>query len=138
MGLFALLFIPVFWKKGKPKKNSFEHTLARMGITTFGITGGLTVVSVFIFSVIRDEFRHYVSSFYWAFFVIVYHVPSLVYCKNRLCQKRPAVNGLPGLTKRENEVVMKMCQGHCQRTICLPFDRQKIFIQYLPEVRYPQ
>jgi DNA-binding CsgD family transcriptional regulator len=109
--LFALLFIPVFRKKEKPEKNSFEYTLARMGITTFCIVGVLTVVSVVIFSVIRNEFIHYVSSFYWAFFVMVYQVPSLVYCKNRLRQKRPAKNGLPGLTKRENEVVMKMCQG---------------------------
>jgi DNA-binding CsgD family transcriptional regulator len=111
IGLFTLLFIPVFRKKGKPEKNSFEYTLARMGITTFCIVSVLSVVSVFIFSAIRGESRHYAFSFYWAFFVVVYQVPSLVYCKNRLWQKRPAANGLPGLTQRENEVVMKICQG---------------------------
>jgi DNA-binding CsgD family transcriptional regulator len=111
MGLFTLLFIPVFRKKEKLEKNSFGYTLARMGITTFGIVGVLTVASIFIFSVARGESGRYVSSFYWAFFVMAYQVPSLVYCKNRLWRKRPAAEGLPGLTKRENEVVMKMYQG---------------------------
>jgi DNA-binding CsgD family transcriptional regulator len=111
MGLFALLFIPVFRKKEKLEKNSFGYTLARMGNATFCIFGVLTVAFIFIFSLIDGEFRQYISSFYWAFFVILYQVPSLVYCKNRLRQKRPGAKGLPGLTKRENEVVMKMCQG---------------------------
>lgn len=111
IGLYALLFAPVFRKKEKFERNSFGYTLARMGIATFCIVSVLSVASGFIFSAARGESRRYISSFYWTFFVMVYQIPSLVYCKNRLWQKRPAVNGLPGLTKRENEVVIKMCQG---------------------------
>jgi DNA-binding CsgD family transcriptional regulator len=111
IGLFTLLFIPVFRKKGKPEKNSFEYTLARMGIITFCIVSVLSVVSVLVFSAVRGESGYYVFPLYWAFFVIAYQVPSLAYCKNRLWQKRPAVNGLPGLTQRENEVAMKICRG---------------------------
>jgi DNA-binding CsgD family transcriptional regulator len=113
MGLFTLLFIPVFCKRKKERleKNGFEYTLARMGITKFCIVGVLTLAYVFIFSAVRNESMRYASSFYWAFFVMVYQVPSLLYCKNRLRKKQAAVNGLPGLTKRENEIVMKMCRG---------------------------
>ncbi|MDR3138712.1 MAG: hypothetical protein LBT95_03450 [Treponema sp.] len=61
IGLFTLLFIPVFRKKGKPEKNSFEHTLARMGIITFCIVSVLSVVSVFIFSSAHGESGYYAS-----------------------------------------------------------------------------
>ncbi|MDR3160717.1 MAG: helix-turn-helix transcriptional regulator [Spirochaetaceae bacterium] len=111
MGLFVLLFIPVFRKKANLEKNSLGYALRRMGIATFCIFGVLTAASALLFSAARGESGRYAASLYWAFFVMAYQVPSLIYGKNRLLRKRPGGIGLPGLTKREHEVAMKLYQG---------------------------
>jgi DNA-binding CsgD family transcriptional regulator len=53
----------------------------------------------------------YFLSIYFGIFLIVYHIPGLWYCKNRLSQVKYKKSYFKLLTKRENEVAMEICNG---------------------------
>jgi DNA-binding CsgD family transcriptional regulator len=86
-----------------------EYKIKKMGIVTFFIVLSFSLFAVpayFLFGNIR-----YFFSLYFGIFLIVYHIPGLWYCKNRLSPVNDNKSGLKLLTKRENEVAMEICSG---------------------------
>ncbi|MDR0689525.1 MAG: helix-turn-helix transcriptional regulator [Spirochaetaceae bacterium] len=80
-----------------------------MGIVNFFIALFFSLFAApayFLFWNIR-----YFLSLYFGIFLIVYHIPGLWYCKNRLSHVNDNKSGLKLLTKRENEVAMEICNG---------------------------
>jgi DNA-binding CsgD family transcriptional regulator len=107
---FAILLFPSFIQKGCGwKKDSPEYKIIKMGTVTFFIAlffNLFVVPAYFLIGNISGFF-----SIYFGIFLIVYHIPGLRYCKNRLSQVNYNKSGLKLLTKRENEVAMEICNG---------------------------
>jgi DNA-binding CsgD family transcriptional regulator len=109
---YILLTVPIFLPhKTKYEKGSPEWDMQKATKIIIVIFVPLAVVCI-PFSAVFFEVS-YASSLFWALFTIMYQIPGLVYCMNRLLKKGalPGKTGIASLTKRENEVASAICSG---------------------------
>jgi DNA-binding CsgD family transcriptional regulator len=110
MAFFMILLFPLFRQKKthRGEKNS-EYKIRKMGIVDFFITTFFGLLAVPAYFLLGNP--RYFFSIYFGVFLIVYHIPGLWYCKNRLSQTSHNQSGFKLLTKRENEVAAEICRG---------------------------
>jgi DNA-binding CsgD family transcriptional regulator len=83
MMFFMVLLFPAFKQKGCGwEKESPEYKIISMGTANFFIALFFSLLAVPAYVLLRE--RGYFFSIYFGIFLIVYHIPGLWYCKNRL------------------------------------------------------
>jgi DNA-binding CsgD family transcriptional regulator len=106
---YVILFVPVLLKKvDNDKRNDNDKKMDKAGIITFCIVLFFSFMTFPLYKFFSKA--AYLLPVYFGLFYIVYQVPGLLYCKNRLYREYKSFN-LSKLTKREKEVAMEICNG---------------------------
>ncbi|MDR0313947.1 MAG: helix-turn-helix transcriptional regulator [Treponema sp.] len=109
---YILLTVPIFRSKNnKYEKDSIEGNMQKVTKITvvafIPIMISLVPVSLLVFEI------SYAASVFWAVFTLLFQIPGLIYCKNRLLKKDASTDKrISSLTKRENEIAAAICNGY--------------------------
>jgi DNA-binding CsgD family transcriptional regulator len=109
---YILLAAPIFIKKkNKYEKDSSEgkmQKVTKITVVAFVIfMASLVPLSLLVFEMSNT------ASLFWCVFPVLYQIPGLVYCKNRLLKDAlPRKTGISSLSKRENEIASAICSGY--------------------------
>jgi DNA-binding CsgD family transcriptional regulator len=110
MAFFMMLLFPLFRQKERVReKKSLDYKIKKLGWATFCIASFFGLFALPARFLLGNP--RYFFSMYFGIFLIVYHIPGLWYCRNRLPQVSYKQSGLKLLTKRENEVAAEICNG---------------------------